>query len=426
MASSQALPFFRGHVNHEIAEIVVFRRCERMPAMEVMSAADLKAPTTPGLDTRGLVAAVVLGTLGALTIMVVPGFVMLVGGQGRLDDSQVGYVASWDINASAAAIGVATFLIARWSWRRLALLGLALIVAGSVLTAANHTYIAIVAARICAGLGEGLAIAVAFAALGSAANPDRAFGIYLVFGLAASAAILAVLPALEQRFGSAPVFEAMAAVTLFSSVLLRWLPPGANAPAAQAQGGIPFSKYLACAGLVGVFLYFIAQGAVWSYFERIGAASGVDPGVIGGAMGASSFAGVGGALAAVVLVKPCGRRWPLIVSGIISLTSFWLLRGHVTGSELMTAGLLFNFAWNLAQPLLSGVCSDADCRGRVVVAMGCIQTVGFGIGPAVTATLLREGDFRPALAVSAGVVIVSLIVVLGGMRAHARVMPAVA
>jgi hypothetical protein len=175
-----------------------------------------------------------------------------------------------------------------------------------------------------------------------------------------------------------------------------------------------------------VFLYFIAQGAVWSYFERIGAASGVDAGMIGGAMGASSFAGVGGALAAVALVKPCGRRWPLIVSAVISLLSFWLLRGHVTGGELMTAGLLFNFAWNLAQPLLSGVCSDADCRGRVVVAMGCIQTVGFGIGPAVTATLLRGGDFRPALAVSAGVVVVSLIVVLGGMRALARVVPAAA
>ena len=426
MASAQALWFSRGHVSNEIAGSWYFEGCDRMPSVEVMSAADLRAPTAPGLDSRGLIAAVVLGTLGALTIMVVPGFVMLVGGQGSLDDSQVGYVASWDINASAAAIGVATFLIARWRWRRLALIGLALIAVGNVLTAENHTFTAIVAARICTGLGEGLAIAVAFAALGSAANPDRAFGIYLVFGLAASAAILAVLPALEHRFGSPPVFTAMAAVTLLSMVLLRWLPVGSNAPAVQARGVIPFSKYLACAGLIGVFLYFIAQGAIWSYFERIAAASGVDPNVIGAAMGASSFAGVGGAAAAVALVDPCGRRWPLMASGLISLVSFWLLRGHVTGGELMIAGLLFNFAWNLAQPLLSGVCSDADCRGRVVVAMGCIQTVGFGIGPAMTATLLRGGDFRPPLAVSAAMVIVSLIVVLSGIRAHARVMPATA
>jgi predicted MFS family arabinose efflux permease len=91
-----------------------------------------------------------------LTIMVVPGFVMLVGGQSTLDDRQLGYVASWDINASAAAIGLATFLIARWSWRLLAAVGLVLIVLGSLFTALNHTYTAIVAARICAGIGEGL------------------------------------------------------------------------------------------------------------------------------------------------------------------------------------------------------------------------------------------------------------------------------
>jgi len=51
--------------------------------------------------------------------------------------------------------------------------------------------------------------------------------------------------------------------------------------------------------------------------------------------------------------------------------------------------------------------------------MGCIQTVGFGIGPALTATLLRGHDYGPALWVSATVLIVSVVVVLSGMRAHA-------
>jgi len=366
---------------------------------------------------------VVVVTLGAITIMVVPGFVMLVSGQSALDDRQLGYVASWDINASAAAIGLATFLIARWSWRRLAVIGLALIVLGSLLTAANHTYTALVAARICAGVGEGLAIAVAFAALGSALNPDRAFGIYLVVGLTVSAAILAALPSLETRFGSPVVFETMAALALLSMTLLPWLPKGADTLSPQAASRAPVSKPLAAGGLIGVFLYFIAQGAVWSYFERIAAANGVDPVVTGEAMGISSFAGVGGALASVALVSPCGRRWPLIASAVISLASFALLHGHVTGVTLVAAGILFNFGWNMAQPLLSGVCSDADCRGRVVVAMGCIQTVGFGLGPALTATLLSGRDFGPALWVSAAVLVLSLIAVLNGIRAHTASQP---
>ena len=70
-----------------------------------------------------------------------------------------------------------------------------------------------------------------------------------------------------------------------------------------------------------------------------------------------------------------------------------------------------------------GVCADADCHGRVVVAMGCIQTVGFGIGPALTATLLRGHDYGPALWSSAAVLVVSLAIVLAGMRAHTRSVP---
>ena len=109
--------------------------------------------------------------------------VMLVGAQSALDDRQLGFVAAWDINATAVAIGLATFLIARLNWRHLALAGLCLIMLGNFWTAVSHDYEMIVAARICAGLGEGLAIAVCFAALGCSPNPDRAFGIYLVVGL---------------------------------------------------------------------------------------------------------------------------------------------------------------------------------------------------------------------------------------------------
>jgi len=379
--------------------------------------------TTPGaqrLDVRALSAAVALGTLGALTIMIVPGFVMLVGAQSGLDDRRLGFVASWDINTTAAAIGVATFLIARFNWRHLALLGTVLIALGGLGTAVSHGYTPIVAARICAGLGEGLAIAVSFAALGSAANPDRAFGVYLVFGLSASAAVLALLPWLQGGFGSAAVFVGIAAIALGSMTLLPWLPQRSPASASSRDGAASVSKELAISGLVGVFLYFIAQGAMWSYFERIGNASGVDRIIIGQAMGLSSFAGMGGALLAFTVVTRLGRVLPLIASGTVSLVSFWLLRGHVTAAELVIAGVLFNFGWNLAQPLLSGVCADADAQGRVVVAMGCIQTVGFGMGPALAAVMLQGQDFSRAAGMSAAVLLISLLIVLGGLKMQSR------
>ncbi len=350
---------------------------------------------------------------------------MLVSAQTGLDDRHLGFVASADINATAAAMGLTTFLIARRNWRHLLIVGAALMVLGTVWTAGSHTYAGIVAARVCAGLGEGLLIAVSFAALGSASNPDRAFGIYLVVGLTVSAALLAILPWLQGSVGPAAVFLGIAVVMFLSCVLITWLPERNPAAGSWSDGAPAISKELAISGLSGVFLYFIAQGAMWSYFERIGTASGVDPLFIGEAMGLSSFAGMGGALLAVAVCTRLGRALPLMVTGGISIISFFMLRGHVTPAALMTAGLLFNFAWNLAQPLLSGVCAEADSQGRVVVAMGCIQTVGFGLGPALAALLLREHDFSPVVWMSTTVLVLSLAIVLAGLQArHRRVISA--
>ena len=378
------------------------------------------SPCVGALDTRGLIAAIVLGTVGALTIFAVPGFVMLFHSQSQLTDRQLGFVAAWDINASAAAIGVATFFISRLNWRVLALVGALLIVVGSLGTAASHGYASIVMARVCAGVGEGLAIAVSFAALGSAANPDRAFGIYLIVGLVASAAALALVPILEASVGAPTTFVGIAAVALVSALLLPWLPSCNPKITPTTLLAVTWSRPLAFGGLAGVFLYFIAQGAMWSYFERIGNASGVDAVRIGQALAISSFAGGAGSLVAILLSTRCARVWPLIVSGLISLVSFYLLSGHVVVSTLIVAGILFNFAWNLSQPLLSGLCAEADSHGRVVVAMGCIQTIGFGAGPALGAMVLHDHDFGPVAWLSAVVLVVSLVIVIVGIRAEHR------
>lgn len=53
------------------------------------------------------------------------------------------------------------------------------------------------------------------------------------------------------------------------------------------------------------------------------------------------------------------------------------------------------FSRNFAQPLLSGICSEACQRGRVVCAMGSIQTFGTGLGPAAAAATLATGSFTP-------------------------------
>jgi DHA1 family inner membrane transport protein len=371
-------------------------------------------------DARGLTAAAVLGIIGALTIFIAPGFLGLVADQGRLGDAGAGYVISSDIDTMAVAIAVATLLITRISWRQLALVGLGLIAAGSLATAFVHAEGAFIAARVCAGAGEGLAVGVSFAALGQARNPDRAFGGYLAAGLTISAVILLLVPVLQPHFGTAPFFIGIAVLAVLSGALVPWLSVGNTSVTAGSSGPTGIHWRLAGAGLLGVFLYFLAQGAVWSYFGEIGAASGVQADFIGRTLAISSMAGIGGALLAVLIATRFGRAWPLIASAGASAVSFLVLRGHVSASVFVCSAVLFNAAWNFSMPFLSGLCADADCRGRVVCAMGCIQTVGTGLGPAAAASLLGQGGFSAVLWMSLAVLVLSLVIVLAGLRAHRR------
>jgi len=371
-------------------------------------------------EARGLTAAAALGIIGALTIFIAPGFLGLVADQGRLGEAGAGYVISSDINTMAMAIGAATFLITRVSWRQLAFAGLVLIAAGSLATAFVHTEAAFIGARVCGGLGEGLAVGVSFAALGQARNPDRAFGAYLAAGLTISAVILLLLPILQPRIGTAPFFIGIAVLAVLTGALVPWMSTGNVAASSGPSGSTGIHWPLASAGLIGVLLYFLAQGAVWSYFGEIGAANGVRADFIGRALAISSMAGIGGALLAVLISTRFGRAFPLIASAAVSAASFLLLEGHVSGFAFFTSGVLFNAAWNFSMPFLSGLCADADGRGRVVCAMGCIQTVGTGLGPAAAALLLGQDGFSSILWMSVAVLIVSVLIVLLGIRAHHR------
>lgn len=361
-----------------------------------------------------------VAVVGALIILIMPGFMALFADQAHLDDQQVGYVAAWEINAMAATIGVSTFLLRRADWRLLVGLALGLICLGNLATACVASYTPLLSARVLAGAGEGIAIGVSFAALGRARNADRVFAIYLVIGAGLSSGLLLVLLKLQSWFGSAPIFVANAVLTGTVGITLYWLDDGRRAASGHQGQGFEIDRRLAIAGLIGVFLYFLAQGEMWSYVEVIGRAHAVSADEISFALAAANIGGVGGAALAGILPRSLGRPWPLLISGAVSFFSFQLLLGAVTASTLAIAAVLLLFAWQFSQPLLSGMCSDADPEGRIVCAMGSIQTVGFGLGPAVAATVLHNQNFAPVIWSSCAFIVASLVVLLAGTPAPLR------
>lgn len=361
------------------------------------------------LTPAGLASAVAVGIIGALVIFVTPGFLALVAQQTGFDNDQLGYLVAWDINAMGVTIGLSTFALSRVPWRVAVAVGLVLIAVGNLLTGLTSSFAAMAAARVVAGSGAGIAVGFAFAALGRARNPDRAFSIYLVAGALFSTLFLYALPEIQGSFSPSTVFAAIAGASLLIILSLKTLPDGSKDEADIFAGGGALDRRIAFGSLVGVFLLFFAMGAGWSYSERIGIESAVPTGTIASGLSIGTMAGVVAAALAGFLPQRWGRAGPLIVSAVTGVIGFLLFRDHVSNTAFVAACVLMMFSWNFAQPLLSGICSEACQRGRVVCAMGSIQTFGTGLGPAAAAATLATGSFNLMLYSCCVVLVLSVV-----------------
>lgn len=373
--------------------------------------------TTPEVtdlnSLRSLVAANYLGTIGALTIVILPGIVGVIAESLQLGPGQVGIVMSADIVTMALAMGVTALFVHKWNWRVLAVIALAILLLGTVASIGADSFESMIIARFIAGIGEGIAVSVAFAIFGGTRNPDREFGIYLVVILSVAATFLYFIPMILVMGGKSWVFALIAVIIVINFFFVTWLPVshGKDHPASGPDTQ-PLPYLLVALGLATVFFYFMAQGEAWAFMERIAAAAGLSGETIGSGLALSNIGGIVGALIAALVNIRFGRALPIIISAVISIAGLLVLLGEINGLRFGLATILYLFAWNLTQPYFSGIMAELDPKGRVVVMMGAVQTAGLGLGPGIVGLMIRGGDFFVVSYFGIGLILLSLITVL--------------
>ena len=333
---------------------------------------------------RSLTAANYLGSIGALTIVILPGIVGVIADSLQLSPGQVGLVMSADIITMAAAMGITAFLIHKSNWRVMAATALVVLLAGSLLSIQANSYQAMILARLIAGIGEGMAVSVAFAIFGGTRNPDRQFAIYLVVILTVAASLLYFIPAILAFGGKTYIFAVISLLIAINFLFVPWLPIShGEEHSSLIKEEKPLPYVLVGLGLATVFLYFMAQGEAWAFMERIAANAGLSGQTIGTSLALSNIGGIAGALIAALASVRFGRAWPIIISAVISIAGLVVLSGDINGLSFGMATMLYIFGWNLTQPYFSGIMAELDPKGRVVVMMGAVQTAGLGLGPGV-------------------------------------------
>jgi hypothetical protein len=347
--------------------------------------------------------------------LMIPGLQPLLLGalaeEGRLSANQLGIVATAELLAMGLTAGFAGSLLKASRLKLVAILALVVLAILDVLTPlARGDRVTLV--RAAAGIPSGILVWITIAFIARTPTPERWAGAYVTAQTLGQFIMAALASAfIAPRFGADGGFVALAVLCVASLPAALLLPRDLAPLPAAATAGLPNSR--GWVALAASFLFLAVSSGVWVYVEQLSRQAHHAPAVVGQAISLSLALQVAGGVAATVLAGRIRWLWALIVCAVADLAIF-------AGFALMPAPAPFialtgalGFAWLFATPFLVPMTIEADPTRRAALLIGGAQLVGGSLGPLFASLFVTDADARGALVFATGCVITAGAIVLG-------------
>ena len=339
---------------------------------------------------------ILVGTTALLVFLILPLYVGALAGVG-FDDGQLGNLAAMDLAGMALASVLALFWIKRLNWRRMgvgAMLALALI---NLLCLGVTDYVHLMTLRVAAGLAAGTGVVLSYSIIANTTHPDRYMGLFVSAQVLAGSIGFILIPSFAADSGVDVFYYLFGGLALLASVLVKNFPAVGHAGELHQReaGRLHVSAKLAIFSiLIAMTLFFIGQGSIWAYGERIGAAAGLDAQVIGNVLAGTSIAALVGGLLSAWLDVRFGRFWPILLAIGVQLVALTLFYGEMETLQFALIFAIFSFSWNFGIAYQVGALISCDSDGRFTALIPAFQGAGLAIGPALAGSFLSgEGYY---------------------------------
>ena len=361
-----------------------------------------------------------VGVIAPEVFIVQPGFVQGLVQYLGFDDKGAGYVASAEMFGLAATTILMTFIAHRVNWRAVILGSLVTMFVANAACTVTTDVNAFVTLRFLAGLGAGSLVSLSFAAVGLTSNPDRNFGLLIMWVLTYGAIVLWAMPSAYELFGFNGVVWFFALFPLVAMPFIRHFPVSGESDVHVEEDAVNLPATMKGLALFSMLAYFTAQGVVWAYLFLIGLSGGLEEQAVANGLMLSQFAGIAGAMLAAVMAHRFGRSIPLSVGILGGALCLWFLIGRFEFLVFAMAVGVYNFFWNMTHPFLLGAMASFDRRGRVVVHAVAMQMIGLAVGPFLAASVISEGNFINVNRLGGALFVASLFLILPPVFAQAR------
>jgi MFS family permease len=346
----------------------------------------------------------VLGSIALLPLLVLPTMIGALVDYTGFTEAEAGWVAAVGFAGSALGAIVAGLRIRHFDPRMLGVVGLVLLAvfdAASVFASQLPAWL-FVTFRFVSGVGGAIAFAAVMASIATMSNPERGYGIFMVFQFGISAVGLYGLPFLLPVIGVSGMFLILSAAAVLSLLLRNAV---IHRKAVSAETAVEIHTLLKPAALLAMFgigLYETANLGYYTYSERIGVNFGLTDYRIGEILGLATFLGVPSALIVVWLGDRFGQLKPLSAALLVSVVGLLVLLYPLGPASYAVSMYLMGIAWAFGLPYFQAVEARIDPGGSVVVVGGFFTSCGAVLGPAIAATLVRPGFYDNVLLFAIG------------------------
>jgi len=308
--------------------------------------------------------------------------------KGGLSASAAGLLFGLELVISALTTLLLPTLSPPHSFRRGALAGGLLAVLGNALSLVSPTLGLLVVARSMVGFGAGVVLAEATMVVAHGSDRERLIAAITVASIVNAAFWLAILPYTVDALGYRGPYVCLCSICVVSTCLLIRLPaPPARRRASQSARR-PAWRVTWVLVALAIFATQLGQGAFWAIEESLGGFAG---------LGAHATATVLSVCTLLLLVGAVGVAWagtrfgrfaPLLVLTAVNAVAV-LVVVVLRDPTVFIAANVVQAVTNLSSVIYQlGLAASLDRSGRVASAGTALITLGNGIGPSLSTSVL--------------------------------------
>jgi predicted MFS family arabinose efflux permease len=378
--------------------------------------------THAGHWTLERIAAVVAGSVALVVLNTLPAVTGVLARALGLGPEALGAYASADVLGITAGTLLAVPVMRIGSPRLAVLAGLGVLLVADLATAVSSATAALIALRALGGAGTGLTLGACFVVY-AREERERNFAAYTLGQTGLATGAMAAIPVLAHACGWQAPFIGLAALVLPGLLLAPCL-SGKRLAAVVTDAGSasdPESRprpgpgtLLPWLGIVTVALFFLGQGSLWTYLDRIGSAAGIpDASIENSLTVCAAFGFLSGGLV-LALGERVTRRRVLMMSVLINVVAAvavdspkaWIFAAAIS---------VFYFSLPVFVAAQFAAITRLPGGDRYAVYTSTATFAGFGLGPLAGGALAGQLGFSAvrwldiALVTSAGVLLLPLL-----------------